>query len=78
MQGSKHENSRGRNTWQSRQVGGQGDPFYRDSEGFDQGIQMTIEHGRNVFAQKWGHRDCDIVAKGLVPTDAWRVEHDWD
>ncbi|KAE8440928.1 hypothetical protein EG329_006190 [Mollisiaceae sp. DMI_Dod_QoI] len=78
MQGSKHENSRGRNTWQSRQVGGQGDPFYRDSEGFDQGIQMTIEHGRRVFADKWGHRDCDIVAKGLKPEDAWRVEHDWD
>ncbi|KUJ06475.1 uncharacterized protein LY89DRAFT_678740 [Mollisia scopiformis] len=78
MQGSKHENTRGRNTWQSRQVGGQGDPFYRDSEGFDQGIQMTIEHGRRVFADKWGHRDCDIVAKGLVPEDAWRVEHDWD
>lgn len=78
MQGSKHENPRGRNTWQSRQIGGQGDPFYRDSEGFDIGIGMTIDHGRNVFAEKWGHRDCDIAAKGLMPEDAWRVEHDWD
>jgi hypothetical protein len=78
MQRSKHENTRGRNTWQARQVGGQGDPFYRDSEGFDQGIQMTIEHGRAVFREKWGHRDCDIAALGLMPSDAWKVEHDWD
>ncbi|CZR58342.1 uncharacterized protein PAC_08234 [Phialocephala subalpina] len=76
MQGSKHENTRGRNTWQARQVGGQGDPFYRDSEGFNLGIEMTIQHGRNIFAEKWGHRDCNIVAMGLRPEDAWRVEHD--
>ncbi|KAF8856846.1 hypothetical protein BDZ45DRAFT_675207 [Acephala macrosclerotiorum] len=76
MQGSKHENTRGRNTWQARQVGGQGDPFYRDSEGFNLGIEMTIQHGRNIFAEKWGHRDCNIVEMGLKPEDAWRVEHD--
>ena len=77
MQGSKWENSRGRNTWQARQTGGQGDPYYRDSEGFDIGIQMTIAHGRAVFGEKWGHRDCDIVDMGLMPGDAWRVEKDW-
>jgi hypothetical protein len=58
-------------------MGGQGDPFYRDSAGFEQAILMTIEHVRNVFREKWGHRDCDIVAKGLKPEHAWRVEHDW-
>ena len=78
MQHSKWANARGRNTWQARQTGGQGDPFYRDSVGFDIGIQMTIEHGRAVFREKWGHRDCDIVDMGLMPDDAWRVEHDWD
>lgn len=77
MQGSKWENKHGRNTWQARQTGGQGDPYYRDSEGFEIGIQLTIEHGRNVFREKWGHRDCDIVEVGLRPEDAWRVEHDW-
>jgi hypothetical protein len=77
MQGSKWENPRGRNTWQARQTGGQGDPYYRDSEGFDKGIQMTIEHGRAVFREKWGHRDCDIVDMGLMPEDAWKVEKDW-
>lgn len=77
MQASKGQAPRGRNTWQARQTGGEGDPFYRDSAGFEQGIWMTIEHGRNVFREKWGHRDCDIVAMGLMPSDAWRVEHDW-
>ncbi|PBP19112.1 hypothetical protein BUE80_DR010054, partial [Diplocarpon rosae] len=41
-------------------------------------IWMTIEHGRHVFREKWGHRDCDIVKMGLRPSDAWRVEHDWE
>jgi len=75
---SKGDSARGRNTWQARQMGGQGDPFYRDSAGFDVGIGMTIEHGRAVFREKWGHRDCDIRAIGLRPEDAWRLEHDWD
>jgi hypothetical protein len=35
--------------------------------GFEQAIQMTIDHGRAVFAEKWGHRDCDIVGLG------WRL-----
>jgi len=77
MQHSKGSSSRGRNTWQARQTGGEGDPFYRDSEGFEKAIQMTIEHGRTVFREKWGHRDCDIVDMGLKQKDAWRVEKDW-
>lgn len=78
MQGSKGSSSRGRNTWQSRQTGGQGDPFYRDPEGFEQGIAMTIEFGRSVFREKWGHRDCDIAPIGMKAQDAWRVHHDWE
>jgi len=75
---SKGAASGGRNTWQARQTGGQGEPFYRDSAGFEKGIWMTIEHGKRVFAEKWGHRDCDIRAIGLRPEDAWRVEPDWE
>jgi hypothetical protein len=74
---SKHASSRGRNTWQSRATGGKGEPFYRDSAGFEQGIQMTIEHGRAVFGQKWGHRDCDLPEQGLHVGDEWRVVQDW-
>lgn len=39
---------------------------------------MTIEHGRAVFREKWGHRDCDTVSIGLKPEDAWKVLHDWE
>jgi hypothetical protein len=78
MQGSKGASSRGRNTWQARQSGGKGEPFYRDSAGFERGIQMTIEHGRAMYREKWGHRDCDIVQVGYRADDAWRVEHDWE
>lgn len=78
MQNSKNSGARHRNSWQSRQEGGQGEPFYRDSAGFEKGIELTIEHGRNVFREKWGHRDCDIVAVGYTAGDAWRVEHDWE
>jgi hypothetical protein len=77
MQGSKNSASAGRNTWQARQSGGQGEPFYRDSAGFEKAIQMTIEHGRAVFREKWGHRDCDIYEVGYRADDAWRVEKDW-
>ncbi|RDW64947.1 hypothetical protein BP6252_10598 [Coleophoma cylindrospora] len=77
MQRSKNSGSE-RNTWQARQGGGVGDPFYRDPDGFEKGIQMTIEFGRSVYREKWGHRDCDIVDIGLKPDEAWKVEHDWD
>jgi hypothetical protein len=75
---SKVGNKNGRNTWQRRQAGGVGEPFYRDPEGFDLAIEMTIQHGKTVFAEKWGHRGCDIRAIGLTPGDAWKLEHDWD
>ena len=74
MQNAK--NSGDRNTWQARQSSSQGDPFYRDSAGFEKGIQMTIEHGRAMYREKWGDRDCDIYHVGYRADDAWRVEHD--
>lgn len=78
MQGSKATSARGRNTWQARAKGGIGEPFYRDSEGFEEAIGMTIEHGRKVFGAKWGHRDCDLGEQGLRGgRDEWRVESDW-
>ncbi|KAH8656602.1 hypothetical protein BGZ60DRAFT_417315 [Tricladium varicosporioides] len=78
MTDAKGRSAKGRNTWQARAAGGKGEPFYRDSAGFEIGIQMTIEHGRRVFAEKWGHRDCNIKDVGLKADDAWIVEHDWE
>ncbi|KAI1410062.1 hypothetical protein F5Y13DRAFT_168960 [Hypoxylon sp. FL1857] len=67
-----------RNEWQSRQTGGQTDPFYRDSEGFAAGLETLVDAGRRVFADKWGHRGCDLLAMGIEGKDAWRLERDWD
>ena len=77
MNRSKGAAKGGRNMWQSRQIGGEGEPFYRDAGGFERAIIMTIDHGRAVFAEKWGHRDCNLGEVGLVAEDAWRVERDW-
>lgn len=79
MEGVKYsDGNTWRNTWQVRQQGGQGEPFYRDWEGFETGTKMMIDLGRNVFAEKWGHRGCDIAKVGIKAEDAWRLERDWD
>ncbi|KAK4222941.1 hypothetical protein QBC38DRAFT_518093 [Podospora fimiseda] len=68
-----------RNTWQVKQQGGQGEPFYRDWEGFEIGTKKMIDMGREVFAEKWGHGGCDIARiEGLRGGDAWRLERDWE
>ncbi|ROV87650.1 hypothetical protein VSDG_09666 [Cytospora chrysosperma] len=67
-----------RNLWQLRQGGGEGEPFYRDPEGFQVGLDMMIETGRRVFSEKYGHRGCDIAFIGIKGEDAWRLERDWD
>ncbi|KAK2607849.1 hypothetical protein N8I77_006497 [Diaporthe amygdali] len=67
-----------RNMWQLRQGGGEGEPFYRDPEGFQVGLDMMIETGRRVFSEKYGHRGCDIAFMGIKAEDAWRIERDWD
>lgn len=65
-----------RNMWQLRQGGGEGEPFYRDPEGFQAGLDVAIEAGRRVFADKWGHRGCDIFDR--TTSDAWRLQRDWN
>lgn len=67
----------GRNFWQNRQSGGMGEPYYRDAVGFETGLQMMIELGRAVYAEKWGHKDCGLLEFGRKAGDEWRVEHDW-
>ncbi|KAI2616315.1 hypothetical protein GGR54DRAFT_610437 [Hypoxylon sp. NC1633] len=67
-----------RTEWQARQRGGQADPFYRDPDGFAAGLGILVDAGRRVFADKWGHRGCDLLALGVEGKDAWRLERDWD
>lgn len=77
MDRAKNDPNVVRNTWQHRQTGGEGEPYYKDPRGFEKALWLWIDHGRNVFAEKWGHRDCDLIRSGLRPEHAWKVEKDW-
>lgn len=78
MENSKHRSPKGRNTWQHRQTGGQGEPYYQDPVGFETGLWMMVEQGRTIYAEKWGHKECNLREVGLKPEHAWRVERDWE
>lgn len=67
-----------RNSWHTKQTGGQGEPFYRDPQGFDLALQKLIACGEDTYNEKWGHRDCELIKSGLKLEDAWQVEHDWE
>ena len=68
----------GRNTWQARQIGGQGEPFYRDPEGFEESILSLMEWGKLTYRAKWGRDRCDLRDVGMVEGDAWRVVGGWE
>ena len=67
-----------RNSWQVKQTGGEGEPFYREAQGFDFALKKQITCGEESYDEKWGHRDCQLTGAGLTWTDAWQVEHDWE
>ncbi|CAJ2510606.1 Uu.00g062310.m01.CDS01 [Anthostomella pinea] len=70
---------RGRNTWQSGQHGGQGEPFYYDNAGFTEALDVLTEAGKEVFRRKWGHGNCDLIGGGgLKFEDQWRVLKDFE
>ncbi|KAI0401809.1 hypothetical protein F4802DRAFT_578510 [Xylaria palmicola] len=72
-------NNSARNSWQGSQHGGVGEPYYYNPEGFGKSFWILAEAGREVFRQKWGHRDCDLVQEtALKLDDQWRVEKDWE
>ncbi|KAG6001558.1 hypothetical protein E4U21_004098 [Claviceps maximensis] len=78
MERYKH-GTRGRNTWQAGQRGGQGEPYYYPARGVQMAFEMLTETGRRVYAEKWGHQNCDLLGEaGLRLEDQWRVEHDWE
>ena len=66
-----------RNSWQLKQRGGMGEPYYYDADGWEKALQMTIDTGLKINEEKWGHRGCDLQAPGLKEGDQWMVEHDW-
>ncbi len=69
--GEKHP----RNDWQITQTGGQGEPFYRDPDGFAEALEINVQAGIKVYHQKWGKASCDLRGVGLSVDDAWKVDH---
>jgi hypothetical protein len=68
-----------RNTWQTAQRGGQGEPYRYDPLGFSTAFDIVTEAGREVFRQKWGHLGCNIAEEtALRLEDQWLVEKDWE
>lgn len=65
-----------RNSWQLKQAGGQGEPFYYDADGWEKALQLTIAAGVEIYEQKWGHKGCDIQHVGLQEGDQWLVGKD--
>lgn len=76
MQKSKMHNSAGRNTWQSKQKGGSGEPWTYNNIGSQQALWNTAESGRQLYASKWGTRDCDFVSKGKSLRNIWKHAKD--
>lgn len=73
-----YKHSRDRNTWQTGQRGGQGEPFYYHSRGIAEGIEVMTEAGREVYRRKWGHENCNLLGETkLRLEDAWLVEKDF-
>ncbi|KAK7949247.1 uncharacterized protein PG986_010133 [Apiospora aurea] len=68
----KHGGSRGRNTWQAAQRGGGDEPFGYDSAGFEESVRVLTEAGKDVFARKWGHRECDLGGTRWGTSGGWR------
>jgi len=64
-----------RNTWQMRQQGGVGEPFYRNQYGEKVVRQLMIFTGRKIFNKKWGTYECELINAGVHREDAWK--HRW-
>ncbi len=74
MMDEKQDNALERNTWQTKQTGGQGEPYWQNPEGLERTKWMNVDLGRSVYHEKWGTMECDLRKMGLKAEDAWRVE----
>ncbi|KAK6495725.1 hypothetical protein TWF481_002772 [Arthrobotrys musiformis] len=74
MMEQKQNNSHGRNTWQARRDGGEGEPFWRNPKGFERGINFWIDKGRELFKLKWNYSECNLIDKGYRYGEEWTRE----
>jgi len=67
-----------RNSWQTKQNGGQGEPYYIPQAAFEEALEIQIHAGEAVYRAKWGQKRCDLINAGLKAGDEWRVEKGWE
>ncbi|EPS36851.1 hypothetical protein H072_9682 [Dactylellina haptotyla CBS 200.50] len=60
-----------RNSWQSEFMGGKGDPWTYDPEGFQKAWWLTAERGRDIYKKKWDTSECSLISVGKKLQDAW-------
>ena len=63
-----------RNRWQGAQMGGQGEPWYRDADGFAEALELHVQAGIKVYGAKWHARGCGLRGSGLKAEDEWLVD----
>ena len=63
-----------RNRWQVAQMGGQGEPYYRDLDGFAEALEYQVDAGIKTYEAKWHAGSCALRDAGLKPEDEWKVE----
>ena len=73
-EGARVKNTKVRNRWQWQQMGGQGEPYYRDMDGFAEALEYTVQAGVQTWEAKWGTTGCSLIGKGLQLEDEWQVE----
>jgi hypothetical protein len=63
----------GRNDWQSREKGGKGEPWTYDPTGFQSMWWETANHGRSLYAKKWGTGECRLEDHGITLRDEFKA-----
>jgi hypothetical protein len=63
-----------RNRWQVAQTGGQGEPWYRDLDGFAEALEIQVQPGIEVYTAKWHAKGCGLLGSGLKAEDEWLEE----
>lgn len=74
MQNEKVHGNLLRNSWQTQQRGGVGQPFFRNIAGFEEALEITTKAGEAVYQKKWGTGSCALRDAGLRLEDQWRIE----
>ncbi|KAF3913289.1 hypothetical protein ABW20_dc0100800 [Dactylellina cionopaga] len=76
MMKEKNNSGRERNTWQTEQIGGKGEPWTYDPKGFQIAWWDMTEEGRLIYSKKWGTTSCTLIELGKDLRSMWTEADD--